>query len=72
MQIDIDDDVICLVIVRRKVNPVTDKDAGLVIAPRNASDAVRINLALVKAQKMLIDLTAKTALDATRQANELK
>ena len=66
------DDAICLVIVRRKPDPVTDKDAFFVLTPTSAQDAMRIQKVLTEAQKTLIDLTARAVIDGVKQAEKLK
>lgn len=69
VKIDIDD-AICLVIVKRKVDTITDKDTAIVLTPANVQDAMRISKALSQAQKTLIEITQRAVVDGVRRQVE--
>lgn len=71
MKIDIDDAML-LVVLKRRPDPVLDKDAVIMIAPANAQDAMRISAVLTQAQKALIEMTKQAVIDGAKKAEKLR
>jgi hypothetical protein len=72
MQSSLAERPICIVVVKQKPDPATDKDAFVFVAPANAQDAIRVSAALREAQKALIEVTKQAVLDGAKQAESLK
>lgn len=64
VKVDIDD-AILLLVVKRKVNPETNKDTVMIMTPTNQQDAIRIMQALTIAQKTLAELTKRALMTSS-------